>query len=197
MYVHTRVRTYVCAVCMRLRARARAHSILCARVYANTGARRRVHVHVHLGRWLRGISPPSDRVPSRYRLHRRGVTDFTGRRANEKLVGCEVARGQRLHPPFSYSRVPLLPPQPSSLSPQDTPRADSRARSLLSDIPTTAGCHEPDARSIRPEKYRPALSQACNCCLGRGRDLRVSYYRIAVRARFHGTPLPSPFFLMY
>lgn len=31
--------------------------------------------------------------------YRRGVTDFTGRRANEKLVGCEVTRGQRLHPP--------------------------------------------------------------------------------------------------
>jgi len=82
------------------------------------------------------------------------VTDFTGRRANEKLLGCEVVRDY-IHLP--HSRVPLLPPDASRIS-----LADSRARSLLSDIPTTAGCHEPDAPSIRSRRniarlyHRPA-----------------------------------------
>lgn len=42
--------------------------------------------------------------------YRRDVTDFTGRRANEKLVGCEVARGPEttIHLPSS-SLVVVVP----------------------------------------------------------------------------------------
>lgn len=103
------------------------------------------------------------------------MTDFTGRRANEKLVGCEVARGQRLHPPSFLS----------PFRPSRHPRTPSPGwQSLLSDIPTASQL--PRAPSIRLEKYRSPLSQARNYCLAHGRDLRVNYYAIAMRARFYG-----------
>ncbi|CAL1673588.1 unnamed protein product [Lasius platythorax] len=64
--------------------------------------------------------------------YRRDVTDFTGGRANEKLVGCEVARGQRLHPPSFLS--PRSHPSPF-LSP---PSGHPHCQLLLSDIPTVS-----------------------------------------------------------
>lgn len=80
MYVYTRACVCVCAyVCKHWRATTRA----CTRAPRAMVTR---------------DTSPSDRVRPAIG-YRRGVTDFTGRRANEKLVGCEVARGQRLHPP--------------------------------------------------------------------------------------------------
>lgn len=142
-------------------------------VYANTG----VHVHVRRGRWLRGT--PSVR-PLPAISYRRDVTDFTGRRANEKLLGCEVARGHGLYPPSFLPLRTVVPHRPSR-----HPRTPSPGwQSLLSDIPTASQL--PRASSIRLEKYRSPLSQVRNYRLARGRDLRVNYYAIAMRARFCG-----------
>jgi len=66
----------------------------------------------------------------------RDVTDFTGRRANEKLVGCELARGQRLHPPSPRC---LLPSPPSSGHPRLTAMASAR---FYPTFPLTTSCHE-------------------------------------------------------
>jgi hypothetical protein len=79
------------------------------------------------GWWLRErhVSCPSVRPAISYS---RDVTDFTGRRANEKLVGCEV--GARAE---TTSTFPSASPTLASVI--RTPSLDSRGvRSLLSDI---------------------------------------------------------------
>lgn len=121
---------------------------VCMYVYANT----RVHVHVRRGRWLRGDTSPSVR-PLPAISYRRDVTDFTGRRANEKLVGCEVARGGRDYVHLLSS--PPLPPRshPSRRSrpsrhPQDTLAGLAVAFIRHSDRQPSATSSEYPAREI-------------------------------------------------
>lgn len=82
--------------------------------------------------------------------YRRGVTDFTGRRANEKLVGCEAERA-RARAREKERLLTASHPVPR------TPLLDNRARSLLSDIPSYRQL--PRARHYvvvsGSEKYRP------------------------------------------
>jgi len=75
----------------------------------------------------------------------RDVTDFTGRRANEKLVGCELARDY-IYLPLSVS-YPRLPHQ-------DTLAWQPR---FYPTFPATASCHEPDTRA---REISPDLCQA-------------------------------------
>lgn len=89
---------------------------MCTCVCKHRRATTRAHTRAPRAIVTRDASP-SDRVRPAIG-YRRGVTDFTGRRANEKLVGCEVTRGQRLHPPFPRLSPPTIP--------QDTPRRQPR-----------------------------------------------------------------------
>lgn len=94
MHVYTCVRTYVC-----VHAFAHVRVCVCVSVCKHRRATTRAYTRAPRAMVTRDTSS-SDRVRPAIG-YRRGVTDFTGRRANEKLVGCEVARGQRLHPPSS------------------------------------------------------------------------------------------------